>query len=203
LGKGLVDVWAHGENGDVLLERTRMDIPSQETRRLNLRPFRDMDAPALHRILSQDEMLKYFPWPAGPSMEKVERFVRSQVEQWSTVGYAWWAVELKSSGRLIGWNGLQYLPETRETEIGYLIDRALWGQGLATEGARVGLSFGFAKLRLETIIALAHPDNVASRRVMEKLGMRFGGMAQYFGADMARYTIDAPSYAARVRGNQP
>jgi RimJ/RimL family protein N-acetyltransferase len=111
------------------------------------------------------------------------------------VGYAWWAVELKTTGALAGWNGLQYLPDTRETEIGYLLDRFLWGQGLATEGARVGLRYGFDELRLPEIIALAHPENLASRRVMEKLGMRFAGPAEYFGMQMARYTLDAGSFA--------
>ncbi len=173
-----------------------MSVPSIDTSRLRLRPFRQEDAVELHRILTQPDMLKYFPRPGGPPLERVERLVRSQIEQWSTVGYAWWAVELKSSGRFVGWNGLQYLPETGETEIGYLIDRPLWGQGMTTEAARVGLEYGFRHAQLKEIIALAHPDNVASRRVMEKLGMSFDRFAEYFGMQMARYTLTSAAFLA-------
>lgn len=177
-----------------------MAVPTFETPRLRLRPFREDDASELHRILTQDDMLKYFPRPGAPPLERVQKLVLHQIEQWSTVGYAWWAVEFKASGRLVGWNGLQYLPETDETEIGYLTDRALWGQGLTTEAARVGLQYGFTNLGLPTIIALAHPDNRASRRVMEKLGMAYGREAEYFGMRMVRYAMDAAGYAQKTCG---
>jgi len=171
-----------------------MTVPSFETPRLRLRPFVEDDAPALHRILTKEDMLKYFPSPAGPSLDKVEKFVRNQIRQWATVGYGWWAVELKSTGALSGWNGLQYLPDTRETEVGYLLDRPLWGRGLTTEAARVSLRYGFGNLELPEIIALAHPENLASRRVMEKLGMRFTGPADYFGMQMARYVVGRAAF---------
>jgi RimJ/RimL family protein N-acetyltransferase len=171
-----------------------MTVPSFDTPRLRLRPFHEEDATELHRILTQPDMLKYFPRPGGPPLDRVQRLVNNQIEQWDKIGYAWWAVELKSSGRLVGWNGLQYLPETQETEIGYLIDRPLWGQGLTPEAGQVGLRYGFGHVKLGTIIALAHPENVASRRVMEKLGMRFDRLAEYFGMEMARYTLTAAEY---------
>ena len=171
-----------------------MTIPSFETERLRLRPFRDEDAVALHRIVSADGMLKYFPGPPIPSLEKSERLVRHQIEQWTTVGYAWWAVELKATGQLVGWNGLQFLPDTKETEIGFLTDKALWGQGLTTEGGRIGLRYGFRELGLPEIIALAHPENGASRRVIEKLGMQFDRVTEYFGMQLARYTLSAAGH---------
>lgn len=179
-----------------------MTVPTFETQSLRLRPFREDDAAELHRILIQDDMLKYFPRPGGPPLDRVQRLVNHQIEQWETVGYAWWAVELKSSGRLVGWNGLQYLQDTQETEVGYLIDRPLWGQGLTTEAAHVGLRFGFDRLGLPVIIALAHPENGASRRVMEKLGMTFDRLAEYFGMQMARYTVDAAAYARKAVASQ-
>ncbi len=171
-----------------------MTTPSFETERLRLRPFRDEDAVALHRIVSAEGMLKYFPGPPIPSLEKSERLVRHQIEQWTTVGYAWWAVELKATGQLVGWNGLQFLPDTKETEIGFLTDKALWGQGLTTEGGRIGLRYGFRGLGLSEIIALAHPENGASRRVIEKLGMQFDRVTEYFGMQLARYTLSAAGH---------
>ena len=73
----------------------------------------------------------------------------------------------KANTELIGWNGLQYLAETDEIEIGYLLAKPHWGQGLASEGARVGMDYGFDGLNIPTIIGIVHPENVASQRVLE------------------------------------
>ena len=63
---------------------------------------------------------------------------------------------MRSKGKLIGWNGLQFLPETEEVEVGYLLGKAFWRQGLATEGAKASVRYGFEELGLQTIpIALA------------------------------------------------
>lgn len=177
-----------------------MTTPSFETERLRLRPFRGEDAAALHRIVCAEGMLRYFPWKPNPPLEKIEKFVRNQIDQWTTVGYAWWAVELKATGRLVGWNGLQFLPDTKETEIGFLTDKGLWGQGLTTEGGRIGLRYGFRDLGLPEIIALAHPENGASRRVIEKLGMQFDRATEYFGMQVARYTLSAAGHERGAAG---
>ena len=184
-----------GEDASIMPKSAEARVPTFETERLRLRPFRPEDAPELHRILTEPDMLKYFPRPGGPPLDRVERLVARQIEQWQSIGYAWWAVELKTSGRLVGWNGLQYLPDTKETEIGYLLEHALWRQGLTTEASRITLRFGFRHLGLERVIALAHPENVASRRVMEKLGMGFDCLREYFSMEMARYTLSARDFA--------
>jgi len=174
--------------------------PTFETERLILRPFAETDAEDLHCILNQDGILKYFPGPGSPPIDKVRAFVARQTAQWADVGYAWWAVVSKETERLLGWNGLQYLPETNETEIGFLLNSAHWGQGLTTEAGRVGLRFGFEELGLDKIIALAHPDNGASQRVIEKLGLRFAEETEYFGMTVRRFVVDADVYrSARPR----
>jgi ribosomal-protein-alanine N-acetyltransferase len=171
-----------------------MKTPTFETQRLVLRPFAQADAAELHRILNQDDVLKYFPGPGSPSLEKVERFVEKQMRQWDEVGYAWWAVELKSSRALIGWNGLQFLPETRETEIGFLIDRTYWGQGLSTEAGRIGVRFAFESVGVEELIALAHPGNLASQRVIVKLGLRFVEETEYFEMPVRKFALRAEEF---------
>jgi len=171
-----------------------METSIHETERLILRPFDDGDATALHRILNQEKILQYFPDPGSPTLERARRFVDHQIEQWRHVGYGWWAVEEKESGKLLGWNGLQYLPETEETEIGFLIDKDYWGRGLTTEAGRFALRFGFEGLNLQEIVALAHPENGGSQRVIEKLGLRFVEEAIYFGMAVRRYALDAEGY---------
>jgi RimJ/RimL family protein N-acetyltransferase len=124
----------------------------------------------------------------------VEKLVASQLAHWAEHGYGWWAVEMRADGAFAGWNGLQYLPETGETEIGYLLGKPFWGRGLATEGALAGLGFGFEELGLGEIVAIVHPDNVASQRVIEKLGMSGGQRARYFGMDVYNYRLERRVY---------
>jgi len=180
------------------------NAPTLETERLILRPFVPEDAEELHRILNLDGILRYFPGPGNPDMERVERFISRQTEQWREKGYAWWAVETKADRRLLGWNGLQYLPETDETEIGFLIDKAFWGRGLTPEAGRASLRFGFETLGLGEVIALAHPENTASQRVMEKLGLPFVEETVYFDMEVRRFVLSAADYrAAREADSEP
>jgi RimJ/RimL family protein N-acetyltransferase len=66
---------------------------------------------------------------------------------------------------------------------------------LATEGAREGLRYGFETLGLETIVGIVHPENIASQRVLVKLGLTFTNEAEYFGIRVYRYLIDSSSYS--------
>jgi len=177
--------------------------PTFRTKRLVLRPFVESDVEGLHRILNQDGILRYFPGPDAAPIDRVRAFVVRQMTQWDEIGYAWWAVESAETGALLGWNGLQYLPETEETEIGFLLDRSQWGQGLTTEAARIGLRFGFEEAGLEEIVALAHPENAPSRRVIEKLGLRYIEEAEYFGITVCRYVLESAGYRATTEDGAP
>jgi len=171
-----------------------MDIPTVTTPRLILRAFTPDDDVPLHRILGEEDILRYYPNPNPPPLERVRKFIERQLAHWETHGFGWWAVVLNGHEELIGWNGLQFLPETGEIEVGYLLSKPFWGQGLAPEGAYAALVFGFETLNLERIIGLVHPDNVASRRVLEKIGMSFIDRASYFGMEVCRYRIERPSF---------
>jgi ribosomal-protein-alanine N-acetyltransferase len=94
----------------------------------------------------------------------------------------------------MGWCGLQYLPDTDETEVGYLLGRDYWGRGLATEGSVASVKYGFDELGLEFIVGIVHPEHVASQRVLEKSGLSFVERARYFGMDCFRYLLEAGTY---------
>jgi len=113
--------------------------------------------------------------------------IAGQLAHWEKYGYGWWATLLRSDHTFIGWSGLQFLPETDETEIAYLLDPDFWGQGLATEAAKAGLRYGLDELGMETIVAIVHPENAASRRVIDKLGLSFVAQKPYFGMECCRY----------------
>ena len=167
-----------------------MSIPTFETQRLRLRPFVHGDAFHLHQILAVEGVLRYYPSSDPPDLERVERLVARQLVHWEEHGYGWWAVDDKANEALIGWSGLQYLPDTDEIEIGYLLARPHWGQGLASEGARVGMDFGFSQLNIPTIIGIVHPENIASQRVLEKIGLVFQEEAEYFGMQCYKYLAE-------------
>lgn len=166
-----------------------MSIPTIQTSRLVLRAFTGADAAPLHQIMGEPGVLRYFPNQEPPSMDRVARMVASQLAHWQEHGYGWWAVQRRAETGLIGWAGLQYLPETDETEVAYLLAKAYWGQGLATEAARASLDFAFDGLGLEQIVGIVHPENAASQGVLEKLGMTLVERTQYFGMDCLRYEI--------------
>jgi RimJ/RimL family protein N-acetyltransferase len=77
-----------------------------------------------------------------------------------------------------------------KTEVGWRLDRAFWGRGLATESAQVSVRHGFEELELERIISIIIPENLASRRVAEKAGLTLRGELPFKGHDVVWYAID-------------
>jgi ribosomal-protein-alanine N-acetyltransferase len=86
---------------------------------------------------------------------------------------------------------LEFLPETNETEVGYLLSGEFWGKGYATEAARASVEFGKKNIGLNEIIGLTDPLNIASQRVLEKCGLTFTRRQVYFGMEMFRFAIQA------------
>lgn len=146
-----------------------------ETERLLLRPLRPDDIDPL-AVLFADPAVWWYPFGRGLTREESERFLDRQISRRETYGFAMWAAQLKATNELIGYVGLSvplWLPEVLPAvEAGWRLHPNCWGRGLATEGARASLRYGFDVLALDRIIAIYMPDNVASERVMIKLGMR-------------------------------
>jgi len=107
---------------------------------------------------------------------------------WEEHGFGLWAME-SSSGELMGRMGLQVIPQTGETEIDYLLEPRWWGRGFATEAGRSTLEFGFGERSMDRIVGIVHVENEASRRVLEKIGMRLQDRKEYFGMPCFRYAL--------------
>ena len=103
-----------------------------------------------------------------------------------------WKVLPKDGSPLVGFCGLQPLPDSPDIEIGWWLARACWGRGLATEAARVALSDGFERAGLARIVSIAQPANTASVRIMRKLGMQFERVAESRGIPVVLYAIERP-----------
>lgn len=145
------------------------------------------------RVIAADpEVMRYIhdgtPWTA----ERARRFVERQIALFGERGFCLWKLAPKDGGPLLGFCGLQPLPDSPEIEIGWWLAPAWWGRGLATEAARVALCDGFGRAGLERIVAIAQPAHAASIRIMQKLGMRYEGMAESRGIPVVRYALDRP-----------
>jgi len=169
-------------------------IPTIETPRTFLRAFNVGETKTLHAILAEPGVLRYFPSSKPPPLERVEKLIESQSRHWEEQGYGWWAVADQKDDTLIGWCGLGFLENTEEIEIKYLFKRSHWGKGIATETASVCLEYGYREVDLDTIIGLTHLENIASQRVLEKIGLSFRNQAEYFGMACRRYTVSRKEY---------
>ena len=143
------------------------------TARLLLRPFELTDVDDVCAYASDPEVARFRPLPDPYTREDALEFVNRQIRtDWSTD--AEFAIEYGS--RVIGGISLHANPEHEIAELGYLLGRRWWGQGLATEAARAVVDWGFRRFRSHKVYARAHVDNQRSWRLMERLGMTREGV---------------------------
>lgn len=183
--------------GTDVMATTETDTPTLTTRRLMLRGFTEQDAEPLCRILSQDGVLRYFPNSNPPALERIQNMIAHQRAHWKEFGYGRWAVVLRTGQTCIGWAGLEFLPEMNEAEVAYLLSKDYWGQGLATEAALAAVQYGFETAGLARIVGIVHVENVASRRVMDKLGMSLLDQANLWGMECYRYSMSRAAFLGR------
>lgn len=145
-----------------------------ETERLRLRPWRPDDFESLAEIFAKPQVWHY-PFRRGFSEAQTKAFLDHRLAAQDEGVVVEWAAEDRGSGRLLGYVGLSlpmWFPDLMPAvEVGWRLDPGWWGMGLATEGGRAALDHGFRVLQLDEILAIYEPENVASGRVMEKLGM--------------------------------
>jgi len=159
------------------MRRAWVKVPRLETRRLILRAPRREDFTAVAALWADAEVTRFIH-PAPLSQEEAwARFLRA-FGHWELCGYGFWAVEEKASGRLIGETG--FLDAHRDIrpalnglpEVGWILARAAWGQGYATEAVGAVLAWGDAQLQVARTACIISADNRASLNVARKLGFK-------------------------------
>jgi RimJ/RimL family protein N-acetyltransferase len=147
-----------------------------QTHRLLIREFAPGDEQDVHEYASDPEVVRFMPW--GPNtMAQTREFHAKKLAPHPDprVEYEL-AIVLKAEQRLIGGVGMRIKnPAHREADIGYVLNRRYWNQGIMTEAARAMLHFGFGELGLHRIYATCDAQNSASAKVMQKLGMQYEG----------------------------
>jgi len=167
-------------------------MPEIETDRLHLRMFSPEDLDDLSRIYADADVMRYL---SGHPLTRDESagWLNYFLQGWEDYGFGWWALVLKESNALIGHCGLQFIHVTPEVEVTYGLEKTFWRKGLASEAARACLIYGFEQLKLDRIYGLAEPNNTASHRVMERVGMRYDKTEYYkddwYEGDIIYYVI--------------
>src|SRR5215469_4114599 len=144
-----------------------------ETARLVLREWREADRVPFAKINADPEVMRYFP--STLTAEETDAALERIRLHFERHGFGLWAAELKETCEFAGYIGL-FVPSfeahfTPCVEIGWRLGARFWNRGLATEGASAVLAFAHSGLRLDEVVSFTAAENVASRRVMEKIGM--------------------------------
>jgi [ribosomal protein S5]-alanine N-acetyltransferase len=157
-----------------------------ETKRLVLRSATRADAINLKTLFSSPDVVRYIP-PGPPlTLELAEQMVERRAKLEEQRGFAPLVIHSRDSGDFLGSGGLLAGAETTDAEIAYHFMPAAWGKGYASEAGQAILEFGFRTAGLDQIVGVAYPENVASWKVLEKIGMDFQGIATYHGIDGLR-----------------
>ena len=144
---------------------TASSIPTLRTERLVLRPFVDADLDAWAAIRRDEEASRFVGGVAG--REEAWLQIARYLGHWTLRGYGIWAVALAESGRLIGRAGLWYPEGWPELEVGWTLDRSVWGHGYATEAGRASVEWGRSSLgltRIASVISVGNERSVAVAR---------------------------------------
>lgn len=158
-----------------------------ETERLILRPLNETDFEAVFKMRSDADVMRFIREPQ--TNEESANWINLVSSRWATEKIGFCAMIEKASNEFAGWCGIWKLKETKEFEVGYAVDKNAWGKGYATEAAMEFLNYAFEHLETEKIVAVANPENAASRRVMEKLGMSYDYTGEFYGRDLVHYSI--------------
>lgn len=152
-------------------------IPEIHTQRLRLRAPLPQDAAALLAILGDPEVTRFHNLPTLRTLAEAAEALERLQERYERGDTIRWAMELLESGEMIGTVGLlRFDFEHRRAEVGYEIARRFWGRGLTPEATAAVIRYAFSVMNLHRIEAGVLPGNIASVRVLEKLGFREEGL---------------------------
>ena len=167
-----------------------------ETERLMLRKLTPADLDDLFRLYRDPVIREHFPEGVLDREETKAELDWIIKVYYGEYGYGLWATIYKATGAFIGRCGLLpwVIDERQEVEVAYLLDQAYWGQGLASEAAQAIVAYGFDVLKLKRLICLPVPENAASMRVAEKMGMHIEREIVLDGTPAMLYSIEKDSY---------
>lgn len=143
-----------------------------KTERLLLRELNPDDAENFYKLNLNPNVIKYTGNSAFKDIDEAKEFLENYLD-YKLNGFGRWAVIEKSNNEFLGWCGLKYDQNLDETDIGFRFSEEHWNKGFATESAKACIDYGFENLNIKTIVGRAMSENVASIKVLEKIGLSF------------------------------
>lgn len=148
-----------------------------ETTRLVLRPFLISDTEALFLLDSNPNVHRYLGNKPVKSIEECDKVIQNILQQYDNHGIGRFAILLKETNECIGWAGLKFItePENKHVnyyDIGYRLQEAYWGKGYGQEAAKAWFDYAINVMKIETLFATAHIDNIASNNILKKIGLQ-------------------------------
>jgi RimJ/RimL family protein N-acetyltransferase len=183
-----------------------------ETSRLRLEPSAEKHLDGLNEMNQRPEVMRFLGGQPETREQTAAGIARVQ-RSWSVLGTSWWAFVDLASNRVAGAGCIQYLrrestiPEDLESlrknplEIGWRLHPDFWHQGYATEAARRMAAFAFQSLQAKELLAVRHPENEASARVMDRLGMSYRGLEPWYGTSVATHVISHETWLHAQRAS--
>jgi len=177
-----------------------MTIPILETPRLLLRPLAPTDLDALAEILGDPVGMAFYPHAFGRA--ETLAWIERDLARYETLGFGHLAMEMRSDGQFVGDCGPTILrvAGVDEIELGWHVRRDDWNQGLATEAALTIRDWAFDGLGLRRLISLVRPENQASSRVAEKIGMTIEREVEYNGLRHLVWSMAADTRGSAALG---
>ena len=168
-----------------------------QTARLRLEPCANEHLQGLHAMNSLPEVMRYITGKPETLAETQAMIDRVQA-RWADWGYSWWSFIHLDTGRIAGAGAIQHVDRDKANplEIGWRLHPDFWRQGLAIEAAQRMAQFAFDTVRPPELLGVRHPENIASGKVMDKLGMTYRGIERWYGADLAVHCTTAVQWKA-------
>lgn len=160
-----------------------------ETDRLLLREFDISDAESFYELNLNPNVIKFTGNSAFKDIDEAKEFLENYSD-YQRNGFGRWLVINKSTQEFLGWCGLKYDEKLDETDIGFRFFENFWNQGFATESAKACIDYGFKELNLKTIVGRAMKENLASIKVLEKIGLHYEKDFVFDGKDGVVYKIE-------------
>ncbi|MGB8508415.1 MAG: GNAT family N-acetyltransferase [Pyrinomonadaceae bacterium] len=167
-----------------------------ETERLSLREISVDDAPVILELLNDPSFVRFIGDKGVRSLDEARQYITDKlVASYERFGFGLWMVELRETKEPTGICGLVKRDALEHADIGYALLPRYWFQGFARESAAAVLNYGIGTLGLKRLLAVTDQDNVASIKVLEKIGLKFERMVKLSedGPEIKLFAYDAPT----------
>jgi len=174
-----------------------------ETPRLLLRPFIVEDAPAMFEMDSNPEVARYIGNKPVKSLEETQKIMNHVFAQYERNGIGRMTVILKETNEVMGWSGLKledekgFNDQINFYDLGYRFMPRFWRKGYGYESAQASLDWGFNDLKLKKISGAAHQENIGSRRILEKVGLKYKNTFTFWGGKFDWLELENPNLKSK------